>query len=354
MKTTLSLYKQLKDSCTDFPEMDVEEKNICLLDNQIICLKNCLSNLFNKGNSDYAISAFKEIIKAPEYKNGKVYEVLVYYWLQCTYTCFEVQPRIAKEDCFKKNGDYEADGKIDDTIFDVKLFGVGFPLLNKVREEFQTKANADNKLITISGSYDLPNKVFQEILEHKDDIYTKLKSEKYLNHDQYIMKHESGLEFRLCPMRDCISYLGSLNICEWAQNNELYFVRHGSQFCRNLPYMIFCPFDDNVSITLSKDKDIFLTLRFLCRRMFVNVSRFSDRMLHEYDGKAVERISLSAAMRKVSAIIFMDVSQQWSYENCRMWVFVNPNADNPIKSYHIDQWFRQTGAHIEDFVYDNY
>ena len=88
--------------------------------------------------------------------------------------------------------------------------------------------------------------------------------------------------------------------------------------------------------------------------MFVNVSRFSDKMLHDYDGKAVQDISLSVVMRKVSAIIFMDVSQKWSYENCRTWVFVNPNADNPLKSYQIDQWFRQAGACIEDFMYDNY
>ena len=103
-----------------------------------------------------------------------------------------------------------------------------------------------------------------------------------------------------------------------------------------------------------KDRDVFITLRFLCRRMFINVSRFSDKMLHDYDGKAELGISLSSAMRKVSAIIFIDVSQSWSYETCRMWVFVNPNADNPIKGYQIASWFRYAGAHIEDFMYDNY
>ena len=32
----------------------------------------------------------------------------------------------------------------------------------------------------------------------------------------------------------------------------------------------------------------------------------------------------------------------------------NPNADNPLFNYQIDQWFRQAGAFIDDFKYDNY
>lgn len=356
MATTLSLYNQIKEIYPDFPQINVEERDIFLSDFQLISIKKCLIDLFKQGHSNYVQGVFKEIVQNPHRNNGKIYEVLVYHWLQSTCTRFELQPTIEKDDCFKKEGNYEADGRICDAVFDVKLFGIGFPLLEKVREKFQLMADVDKKMITISGSYDLPNKVFQDVLEHKEDIYSELKSEKYLNHDLYIMKREDGLEFRLSPIRDVISYVGSFNSCEWAQNNELYFVKHGSQFCRNQPYMIFCPFDENVSWMISKDKDedVFLLLRFLCRRMFVNVSRFSDKMLHEYDGKATLGISLPSAMRKVSAIIFMDVSQPWSYENCRMWVFVNPNADNPIKEHQIDSWFRCAGASIEDFRYDNY
>ena len=356
METTLSLYNQIKEICPGFPEINVEEKNFFLSDAQVISIKDCLINLFEQGYSNYVQGAFKEIVQNPHRKNGKIYEVLVYHCLQSICTRFEIQPTIEKDDCFKKKGNYEADGRICDVVFDVKLFGIGFPLLEKVRKEFQLMADADKKMITISGAYDLPNKVFQDLLEHKEDIYSERKSEKHLNHDLYIMKREDGLEFRLSPIRDAISYVGSFDSCEWAKNNELYFVKHGSQFCRNQPYMIFCPFDENVSYILSKDKDedIFLLLRFLCRRMFVNVSRFSDKMLHEFDGKATLGISLPSAMRKVSAIIFMDVSQPWSYENCRMWIFVNPNADNPIKNYQIDRWFRLARAWIEDFRYDNY
>ena len=356
METTVSLYNQIKENCPDFPEIKFEGRSIDLLDAQVINIKESLINLFVQGHLNYVQSAFKEIAQEPSHKNGKVYEVLVYHWLQSNHIQFELQPTIEKEDCFKKNGNYKADGRICDSVFDVKLFGVGFPLLKKIREEFQLMADAENKMITISGPNDLSNKAFQYVLEHKQDIYNKLKSDKYLNHDMYIMKREDGLEFRLCPIRDCISYIGSFNSCEWAQNNELYFVKHGSQFCRNQPYMIFCPFDKSILHMLSndKDRDVFITLRFLCRRMFINVSRFSDKMLHDYDGKAELGISLSSAMRKVSAIIFIDVSQSWSYETCRMWVFVNPNADNPIKGYQIASWFRYAGAYIEDFMYDNY
>lgn len=145
MATTLSLYHQIKEICPEFPKINVEERDVFLSDFQLISIKKCLIDLFKQGHSNYVQGVFKEIVQNPHRNNGKIYEVLVYHWLQTTCTRFELQPTIEKDDCFKKKGNYEADERICDVVFDIKLFGIGFPLLEKVREEFQLMADVDKK-----------------------------------------------------------------------------------------------------------------------------------------------------------------------------------------------------------------
>ena len=350
METTKALYNYLKENCPQLSEIEVKEHKFNILDEQVIMLKECLVNLYKEGHHKYVNNVLNDIINKPTYENGKIYEVLVYDWLNQNKIRYSLQPQIKKEDCFKSKSDYEADGCISGVIFDVKMFGIGMPIFEKVKEEFQKLAYEDNKRITINYPLDLSYENGREMLENKKDIFLALKSEDNKTDDYYRMKWKYGVELCLYPIGEFVPSFSRFNSCEWAKNNELYFVKHGSQFCRNKPYMIFCPFDDNIFPLLPKDEIVYQYLRLLCRRMFINVSRFSDRMLHDFDGKAVNDCTLSSAMRKVSAIIFMNVSRRCN----NMWVFVNPNADNPIRSFQIETWFYQKGAYVEDFLYDNY
>lgn len=63
---------------------------------------------------------------------------------------------------------------------------------------------------------------------------------------------------------------------------------------------------------------------------------------------AAERLS------NLSAVVFLDISEEWEYSNCRYWVYKNPNADNPIPNYIVNRNFRLLGAYIDDFEHDNY
>lgn len=347
------LYEAIEKECQDFPSIKYENCTIKLPDEQIHGIKKCLIRLFNEGNTTYVKNIFNDIAHNPTSRNGKIYEVLVYNWLQDNCIRFDLQPKIFKEDCFKQN-DYDADGKIGNTIFDVKAFGISIPSIKRLENELQKLLNSKDLLITVSGLYHISNKDVEEMLKAKEDIVNELLSEKHQNHEHYIWKMENGIELRVQPNQPLISHVGSFHSEEWAYNNEMYFFYHGSQFVINKPYMIFCPFDSTLLPFFNDDEGAFWTFRFLSRRIFMSTSRFSNRMLHEFDRKAVPNISLEAVAKKISAIIFMDVTHEWNYNNCRTWVYVNPNADNKIKNYEIDQWFRQAGACVEDFWYDNY
>ena len=86
----------------------------------------------------------------------------------------------------------------------------------------------------------------------------------------------------------------------------------------------------------------------------MNLTKMDERRIIDFDRKAQNDISVATAAKKISAIVFMDVSNDFDYQNCRMFVFQNPNADYKIPRYQIDSLFRYAGATIEDFIFDNY
>jgi hypothetical protein len=86
----------------------------------------------------------------------------------------------------------------------------------------------------------------------------------------------------------------------------------------------------------------------------MNLINYKDREVCEFDGNAKKEIKISTAARKVSAIVFLDVSKEFAYSEVRTWAFLNPNADNKILDHQVQQLFRLNGAFVEDFRYDNY
>lgn len=168
---------------------------------------------------------------------------------------------------------------------------------------------------------------------------------------------ENRINIRFPSVKDGLGMtVSESDMRKWAMNNRFYFLKHGSQFCANVPYMIFCPFDSALStpFTMQDAQQIYWQLRFLCRRMFIELSHINDRRLSDFDRKARSDTTVACAARKLSAIIFLDLTEKWEYNDCRVWVYTNPNADHPIPKYQINSWFRNYRAYIEDFEYDNY
>lgn len=322
---------------------------------QIELIISVIKKFISDIDINFAEGVFSDIFKKPSIKeNGKIYETLLYGWLIEHEISFKPQVEIKAEDCLKKNK-YDADGQISNVIFDVKSFGFGFTHIDTFRNKLQNKLK--NYIVTIEGSknisakdldkYALCNidKIANELQNDKNKIYTCYK---------YCIK-ELDLEIRAIPKEEMMAIsISQFNPYEWAKNNQFFFIKSASQFCVSSPYIIFCPFDSDINHMMNNENDIQVMLRALCRRIFINLEHMNNRKVFEFDGKAKQEATIAIASRKISAIIFLDVVKYHSYEDCRTWVYVNPNADNPLFNYQIDQWFRQAGAFIDDFKYDNY
>ena len=259
------------------------------------------------------------------------------------------------------NSGYDADGRIIENgiIFDIKQFGITLPHIETLRRKLQAKI-PNEYYLTISGGKNIATRDMQtDFLEKVDEIANAIMHSENLNHTDYIYRDKKyGLIFRVWEKESNRLYtsISEFNLYEWAKNNEFYFMYHASQFCSNTPYILFCPFDKSITPMFSNDDVEFTNnaFRALCRRVFINLVKMDNRKINEFDGKAMPNISISTASKKISAIVFMDVSEEYDYNHCRIFVFQNPNADYKIHRYQIDTIFRYVGAFIEDFQFDNY
>ena len=78
----------------------------------------------------------------------------------------------------------------------------------------------------------------------------------------------------------------------------------------------------------------------------------TERSLREYDHQAKD-VSIATAAKKLSAILFVDLTKKDRYEDFALWLYENPNADHKLPGY-ICGGFRNIGCWVEDFKYDNY
>ena len=79
-----------------------------------------------------------------------------------------------------------------------------------------------------------------------------------------------------------------------------------------------------------------------------------DRKLIEFDGKADARISVAAAARKLSAVLFINVADAERRDHFSDYLFLNPNADNKLHEYMVDMVAYSNQVSVEDFEWDNY
>lgn len=193
------------------------------------------------------------------------------------------------------------------------------------------------------------------------------------NNDNPIIKHGLGFQKEFikglgltCTLESKIAQevrgtsrmnVYEIDAYEWAMKNRYYFMGDASQFVRNKPYMIICVLDrhDNMFLRDVNDYDIFF--RPLCRRMFIELSRMTDRNVQtSFDGKAKPGFSVSEAAKKITGIIFLETSELLDTERTRtpMWIYLNPNADNPLLNNQVNRLRLMMPEIIEDYKYDNY
>lgn len=143
---------------------------------------------------------------------------------------------------------------------------------------------------------------------------------------------------------------------EWAKNNRFYFMHDASQFVKDRPYMIICSFDkESGSPFLSFTEYLDGYFRALCRRIFMDLNRMTDRNID--DGKAVP-VTISEASKKITGIIFIETSglakdEKKNTAKDYVWAYFNPNADNPLYDYQKKELF-YIGVSYDDYRNDNY
>ena len=355
----------IKKDCPAFTPEELENKSIFLTEYQMSTICEVIKR-FTQNDQDYGKTLLKNIFvkRNGRETSGECFEAMVYGWLLEQRIRFLPQPSIKPEQCFKATKkDYEADGQIGikqpEAIFDVKRYGIGSTHFGTM-EEYLSK-EFPNYIIQIGGDLacsaeDVGNNLLSKKDQVVDAIWDKIKCANEVS-GTVTLPTFRGVEIKFTP-RSCkiSSIVSSQDYTLWARNNRFYFMSDCSQFCINVPYLIFCPFDNSLDTHLnySSNRDVAFQLRFLCRRIFVELAHMDNRYIHEFDGKARNNITISAASKKITGIIFLDVTKKNSYNDCRIWAFFNPNADNSLYNFQIDQWFRIPGAYIDTFEFDNY
>lgn len=345
--------KNVKTTNNEFVELPVDQMQ--MLDSLFYSKNGCISEKIKK-------NLIKDILKKPNQDNGKVYEALIYYWLEKYNINYKPQVHIEPEGCFKlSNKGYEADGKIEENnvIFDVKQFGITLPHIERLRRKLQSMI-PENYYLIISGGKNISTKELQSnFLEKPNELLKSIMNEGNKTSTDFIYQDSKyGLEFHIYDNTKSrkIFSISEFDPYEWAENNQFYFIYHASQFCVNSPYILFCPYDKKLMPDFFRNDQrlLFLSFRTLCRRIFMNLTKMKEKMIDEFDGKAQKNISVSTATKKISAIVFIDVSEDFDYKKFKLFVFQNPNADYKIPRYQINNIFRNVGAHIDTFEHDNY
>lgn len=360
MITALEFYDELRNTLFYLDtNHKIENEPIMLLETQIEMLRDFFCLQTKNFSDEQKKNLIVDVLEKPNSENGKVYEALLYAWLEKQKICFTPQFHIEQESCFKtsKQG-YDADGVFEENnvVFDVKRFGLTLPHIEVLRRKLQDMMPEDY-FLTISEGKNINAKDFQsDFLGKLDELKSKIMESKKIYTDYFYQEPKYGLEFRLWYKKESSIFtaISEFDPYEWAENNQFYFIYHASQFCINSSYILFCPYDRHL-VPFFSDKGTAITaLRTFCRRIFMNLTKMDKRFINEFDGKARNGISVATAAKKISAIVFIDLSEDYNYENCRTFVFQNPNADCKIPRYQINSLFSYKGAMIETFEHDNY
>lgn len=328
-------------------EILIEEEHLCCINEYLCSIKDIKERK----------KCFEEIFAKPTMENGKTYEYLVYAWLRKKGFKFKTQVPIAVEKCLKAN-EYLADGELEGIIFDVKKFGISFPIYTQFEKKLQDEV-ADY-IIRVEGNKYLDTKVIEKELISKSRDWIKqlfLQKPEGLYQDYRLLIPKYNIEIRAYNKKreSAICSISEIDATQWAKENEFYFFRHGSQFCIDRPYMIICPFLPQDFPFWGKDDGlVYHAFRYLCRRIFMNQVSKRGKFLKDFDGKAKKDISLEVAMRKLSAIMFLNISEKRDGLNGCCWFYQNPNADFPVPDYFVRGELQTLGAYIDNFEYDNY
>lgn len=346
---------------------------------QAQCLCKWILVLNENNNQNISEKLLRDIAHATYQNRGLILEALTYFHLSHHKILFSPQYHITSHECYKSGETgCDADGAFqiaykspEYAVFEIKSFNLPDQMLNDFRTKLEQEYyKLEGKkglpkgtyIFTVGGSLDNSNQIYEkDLFSQTENILVKLFSSENLHEahgsHRYQLFYEN-LEITAEEPSDSspivgISYATS-DIYEWAQNNEYRFLKHSSQFCYTKPFILICPFEPQfTSNDMIHKYKIQIALRALCRRIFIHLPKVNDRYISEFDYHARKGISVAMAARKITAIMFIDVSCN-DPQKCDAWAFINPNGDNKLLNYQINTLFKSFNAAIDKFEYDNY
>lgn len=265
--------------------------------------------------------------------------------------------------------DFDTDGYIPNTLFfDVKALVSNE---SKFLDNVIDKANAINPLISYSF-YDVQSAKFIESSSTgQNGLFKDLLSELngYLSkntNQSYESKFVKGLNIDIVYGKHSTA-ISTLNPYYSAMMDAQKIFRYATKFTKSTPFVLFVVwfpwFNREISSFCDFNKTYY---RSLARRVFcqyIDSDLLFKNVVNEYTGSE----TIYDVTKKLSAIIFLeDHSIQYeindeTYKNvdCESkigaYVYLNPNADNPIKK-HVKKYRSLISGvcDYDDFEFDNY
>ena len=377
MKSDLFL-GMLKENCIQTNNTSLSGE-LPLTEQQAQCLIKWILESDKNDRPNIIKKVLRDITQSTYENKGSIWEDLIYSYLSFHKIPFKMQYQLSSHECYKSGEKgYKADGVFQIAykppkyaVFEIKSFNLPNQMLNSFRTKLEQEYDKlqgkegipkGSYIFTVGGSLDISNQTYEkDLFSQAENILVKLFSSK--NPHEAHGSHRYQLSYRNLEITAeepsdsspivGISYAAS-DIYEWAQNSEYRFLKHSSQFCYTKPFILICPFEPEfTSDDMIHKYRTEIALRALCRRIFIHLPQVHDRYIYDLDSHARKGISVAMAARKITAIMFIDISCN-DPQKCDAWAFINPNGDNKLLNYQINTLFKSFNAVIDKFEYDNY
>jgi hypothetical protein len=304
-----------------------------------------VEDLFKRNFVDDAKSKLLDVLNDSSFYRGFP-ELATYGWLERHSMWFNPQIKVDHPDVLNPNGS-TLDGVLAlyNTAFDIKSFGLGAYLANKLIEDLAQKFNLSR--VGIEGPMDVdPKTVETDALGQQSAIARELHA-----HREFKIPSLSWT-IRVMPPRPVSMSVRTWEPYKQAEELQFYPFKQAAQFTTKQPFMLIFSYLARLN-PFSREESNGFNERFfrsLARRAFIGLSN-SPGPLRDLDSRVTNR-TLGYASRLLSSLMFVDLETE------RYHVFFNPRATNPI-SGGIENFIHNSHpttdlASYDDFKYDSY
>jgi hypothetical protein len=342
-----------KNDLEDVSYVDASGENITAVDaynfandhNHTAAFSRSFNSLNAMGASDASLKKLVTDLTLGRNTGGAVSELLAYLWLVDHQIPFQIQ--VSSNNVLNPNGS-ELDGKItvlSDVFFDIKTFGFQEVLAERLRRRLEK--DISGTWIAIEGSWDVSVELLGDLLaQDYQGLLSTLKKELTAQRGKllFVKRNKTAVQ---------ISH-HTANPYMFAEENAAYAFRYANKFCRSDPFILlftYHPWLGATSLNTNFVGSAETFTRALARRTFIQFLN---------DCSTVLGVTKAEASTLISAIAFLNISyisdDVGKLPSQVLWLYLNPNAKNPVHSLVVDHMrlAKPYDIAVDDFAHDNY